>query len=125
MSARSHNIGRILLYIVAALLGLSAVGKLVGPEALINNFERWHLLPYRHFIAILEIGAVSLLILPRTWVWGLLACSGYLGGAIVTHMTAGEPFLVGATGPGSIVPCVFLAVLWLGAWLRRPSLFEV
>lgn len=120
-----HRIGNVLVYLVAALMGLSTLPKLLRLDPIVANFSRWHMLEYLTVVAVLELGAVILLVYPRTYVWGLLTCSGYLGGAIVTHMAAGEPFVMGPDGPGAIMPTVVLGLLWLGAWLKRPSLFEV
>ncbi len=120
-----HRIGNVLVYIVAGLMALSTLPKFLRLDPIVVNFTRWHLLDHITIIAVLELGAVLLLVYPRTYVWGLLAASGYLGGAIVTHLAAGEPFVMGPDGPGAIMPTVFLGLLWLGARLKRPSLFQV
>lgn len=120
-----HRIGNVLVYLVAGLMGLSTLPKFLRLDPIVVNFTRWNLLDHLTIIGVLELGAVLLLVYPRTYVWGLLAVSGYLGGAIVTHMAAGEPFLMGPHGPGAVAPTVLLALLWLGAWLKRPSLFQV
>jgi hypothetical protein len=122
---RTHLIGRILIYVVAAMLLLSGIAKFVAPPELVANFKLWHLDGYLTLIAVLEVGAVGLLLFPATFVWGLLACSGYLGGAIVAHLAGGDGLMGGANGPGAIAPAILLVVLWLAAWLRRPSLFQV
>ncbi|HVO58057.1 MAG TPA: DoxX family protein [Dongiaceae bacterium] len=54
-----------------------------------------------------------LYLIPRTSVLGAILLVGYLGGATVTHVRAGEPYFF---------PIVFGILLWLGLWLREPRL---
>ena len=124
-SATRHRLGAVLIYVVAVLMGLSTLPKFLRLEPIVENFTRWHLIEQLTLVAVLEVGCVVLLVWPRSYVWGLLAASGYLGGAIVAHLAAGEPWGMGPHGPGAVAPAVLLGLLWLGAWLRRPSLFEV
>lgn len=63
---------------------------------------------------ILPIGVVELLctvlyLIPRTAVLGAILLTGYLGGAIVTHVRAEEAF---------IGPLVFGVLIWGGLYLR-------
>jgi hypothetical protein len=44
---------------------------------------------------------------------GLLLVSAFMGGAIATHLEHGQAI---------IQPGAFLAVLWLGTWLRHPQI---
>ncbi len=46
----------------------------------------------------------------RTAILGAVLLTGYVGGAIATHVRLGEPF---------VVPLVFGVVAWLCLWLRR------
>jgi hypothetical protein len=55
-------------------------------------------------------------LIPQTSVLGAILMTGYLGGAIATHVRLGE-FVKG------IIPQVGLGVLvWLGLYLRDPRL---
>jgi hypothetical protein len=65
------------------------------------------------FVVFLEISSAILFLFPRTRSMGLLLVSSYMGGAIATHVEHGLSF---------IQPGVFLALLWLGAWLRHPQI---
>ena len=65
------------------------------------------------FIAVLEVFCAVLFLVPSTRAAGLLLVSAFLGGAIATHMQHGQSVAQ---------PAVFLAVLWLGAWLRHPQI---
>jgi hypothetical protein len=64
-------------------------------------------------IAIVELVCVLLYAIPRTSVLGAILLTGYLGGAISTHVRAGEPFYL-PLGVGAIV--------WLGLFLRDARL---
>jgi hypothetical protein len=52
-----------------------------------------------------------LMAIPRTAVFGVVLMTAYLGGAVSTHVRAGEPFYV---------PIIFATVAWLGIYLREP-----
>jgi hypothetical protein len=52
---------------------------------------------------------VALYAIPRTKVLGAVLLTGYLGGAIATHVRIGEPF---------VAPLVLGVLAWLGLYLR-------
>jgi hypothetical protein len=60
-----------------------------------------------------EIASALLLIIPRTLSLGVLLVSGFWGGAICLHLSQGESY---------VVQSMFLAITWVGAWLRCPAL---
>jgi DoxX-like family len=62
-------------------------------------------------ILIAEICSVILFAIPRTAMLGAILLTGYLGGAISTHVRAGEPFYM---------PAVVGVLPWLGLYLRDP-----
>ena len=43
--------------------------------------------------------------------------TGYLGGAVATHVRVGNPWL-----SHTLFPVYFGVLIWLGIWLRRPQL---
>jgi hypothetical protein len=68
--------------------------------------------------AIFAIGAIEtvcllLYVVPRTAVFGAVLWTGYLGGAIATHVRAGSPFL-----SHILFPVYVAAILWAGLWFR-------
>jgi hypothetical protein len=67
------------------------------------------------WVVLAELLCVVLYAIPRTAVFGAILLTGYLGGAVATHVRAAEldKFLV---------PVVVCAVAWLGIWLREPRL---
>ena len=64
-------------------------------------------------LGIVELVCVLLYILPRTAVLGAILLTGYLGGAIATHVRVGDVFLIQA---------ILGMLLWGGLYLRDPRL---
>lgn len=60
-------------------------------------------------IGIVELLCIVLYLIPATSVLGAILLTGYLGGAIATHVRIGEPF---------IAPLLLGVVVWLGLYLR-------
>ncbi|MFO0830198.1 MAG: DoxX family protein [Phycisphaerales bacterium] len=60
-----------------------------------------------------------LYLIPRTSTLGAILLTGYLGGAVATHVRASDPVAF------VVLPAVFGAVLWLGLLLREPRLSAV
>ena len=106
--------GWVLTGLPAALLIFSGITKFIDNEGLREGFS--HLgVPYdlARTIGTLELVSVALLLLPRTAVIGAILITGYMGGAILTHLRIHEPVIV-----QSILP----VVIWLGLYLREPRL---
>lgn len=100
-------------------LGLtaSAIAKLSGAAPIVDNFQKFHLAPYRVTIGVLELLCAILFLIPKTSSLGILLVTGYFGGAIVAHLTTGTP--------SEAAPAIVLgAIAWLSAYLRNPHLFE-
>jgi hypothetical protein len=60
-------------------------------------------------ILIAEILCGLIYAIPQTAALGAVLLTGYLGGAVATHVHAGEPFFF---------PIIFGLLVWLGLWLR-------
>jgi hypothetical protein len=58
---------------------------------------------------------VVLHLVPRTSVFGAVLLTGYLGGAIATHVRLGDPLFTHA-----LFPSYFAVFVWLGLYLRDP-----
>lgn len=68
-------------------------------------------------IGIIELICLGLYLFPRTAVLGALLFTGYLGGAIATHVRAGNPLL-----SHTLFPVYLALLLWGGLYLREPRL---
>ena len=60
-------------------------------------------------LGIVEVLCTILYCIPRTCVLGAILLTGYLGGAVATHVRVGDP---------PIAPLVFGVLVWVGLFLR-------
>lgn len=60
-------------------------------------------------LGVIEGACLILYLIPRTSVLGAILLTGYLGGAIATHVRVGDAW---------IMPFLFGVLLWLGLYLR-------
>src|SRR5687768_7742831 len=106
--------GRIISGIIVLMLTFSAVLKIVRPPAVTEEFDRLQL-PSRITIAlgILELTCAVIYAIPQTAVLGAILVTGYLGGAILTHLRIADPFWS---------PIVLGVLAWVGLYLRDPRL---
>lgn len=106
--------GRAISALTALVFVISASMKLKGGAEVMQGMA--HLgLPESLIVplAILEISCVALYLVPATSVLGAILLTGYMGGAICTHVRVGDPvFLQIALG----------ALVWLGLYLREKRL---
>ena len=111
--------GWVVSVLPALMLLLSAVMKLVKPAPVVEGFTH---LGYPESLAlglgILELVCTVVYLLPRTAVLGAVLLTGYLGGAVATHVRMGE------TGK-MFVPILFAVLLWGGLYLRDARLREL
>ena len=68
-------------------------------------------------IGIIELVCLVLYLVPRTSVLGALLMTGYLGGAIATHVRISSPLLT-----HTLFPIYVALLLWGGLYLREPRL---
>jgi hypothetical protein len=110
--------GRIMSALPALFLFVDSVGKLVKPAPVVEGTLQ---LGYPESV-ILGLGIVLLTctvlyVIPRTAVLGAILLTGYLGGAIATHVRVGNPLFSHTLFP------VYIAVLiWGGLYLRDERL---
>jgi DoxX-like family len=71
-------------------------------------------------IGIVELVCLALYLVPRTSVLGAILLTGYLGGAIATHVRAGSPMF-----SHTLFPLYVALMLWGGLYLREPRLAEL
>ena len=109
--------GRIISVLPALFLLLDAVMKFVKPAPVVETTVK---LGYPESV-IVGLGAVLLIstvlyLIPKTSVLGAILLTGYLGGAVATHVRVQEGWFP------IIFPVVFGALLWLGLYLRDQRL---
>ena len=109
--------GWIMSALPALFLLVDGAMKLVKPEVVVKTTVE---LGYAESV-ILPLGIVLLTctilyLIPSTAVLGAILLTGYLGGAVATHVRAGQ-------GPFEILfPVVLGALLWGGLYLRNDRL---
>lgn len=115
--SKAQKIAGIILTILPGLLLLmSASMKLSGGAEVVEGFTKLGFDPaVIRPIGIVEALVAVLYLVPKTSFLGAILATGYLGGAVCTHVRAGEPwiaaFLVGV-------------VVWIGFGLRRPAVIK-
>jgi hypothetical protein len=117
VSSASLWTGRVLSILVGLLLLLDAVMKLVKPEPVVKaTMEMGYPESAIFGIGLALLASTILYLIPRTAVLGAILLTGYLGGAVASHVRLGQ-------GAFEIsMPIIFGVVLWAGLVLRNPRL---
>jgi hypothetical protein len=68
-------------------------------------------------IGVILLFCVILYVIPQTSILGAILLTGYLGGAVCTHLRLGNPLF-----SHILFPTYLGALLWLGLYLREPRL---
>ena len=116
-SKRLLWVGRVLSALPVLMLVMSATMKFMKPAPVVEGFT--HLgIPDRLALGlgVLELACTVIYLIPRTAVLGAILLTGYLGGAILTHLRVGDPV---------IMPAVLGVLVWGGLFLREPRLREL
>ena len=71
-------------------------------------------------IGVIELACLVLYVVPRTSVLGAILLTGYLGGAIASHVRIGSPLF---THP--LFPIYVAALIWGGLFVRESRLREL
>ncbi|HEY2513678.1 MAG TPA: DoxX family protein [Polyangiaceae bacterium] len=103
--------GRVLSALPVLMLLLSASMKLSQNPQFVEGFTGKYGYPGGALvpIGIVEVLCAILYAIPRTSVLGAILVTGYLGGAVATHVRAGEAFLI---------PVLLGVFAWGGLYLR-------
>jgi hypothetical protein len=114
LSRKAVITGRVLSGIAVLFLLFDAVGKLLRPAAVLEGTTQlgW---PVSVILPLGIIQAIFLIayLVPRTSFLGAILWTGYLGGAVATHVRIGHPLF-----SHTLFPVYIAALLWLGLWLR-------
>ena len=89
----------------------------IGPVVVDSFAELGFPVSLARGIGLLELGCLAVYVVPRTSVLGAVLLTGYLGGAIATHVRIGSPLFTHVLFP------VYVALLvWAGLFLREDRL---
>jgi DoxX-like family len=114
LSRTSILTGRVVTAIISVLLAMDAAMKvfMLGPAV-----EGTAQLGYPSYIVfplgVIQVVSLVLYLVPRTSVLGAVLWTGYLGGAVATHVRLDNPLFTHTLAP------IYVAImLWGGLWLR-------
>ena len=95
----------------------SAIFKLVQPGEFLAEWSKNYPPATARPLGVVELCCVLLYFVPVTRVLGAILLTGYLGGAIATHVHAGQAIFV--------VPLLIGIMVWGGLFLRDPRLRQL
>lgn len=106
--------GRFLSSLAILFLLFDAIGKLVQPVQVIEGTTQlgWPA-SVLTTLGVIQLVCLIAYVIPRTSFFGAILWTGYLGGAIATHLRIGNPLFSHV-----LFPIYIAALLWLGLWLR-------
>jgi hypothetical protein len=118
---RTVWVGRIVTWLPALFLLLDGAAKLFKPAPVVEGTLK---LGYSESIiiplGIILIVCTVLYLIPRTAVLGAVLLTGYLGGAVATHVSR-----LGDGWFGVVFAVTFGVLLWLGLYLRDARIREL
>jgi hypothetical protein len=102
-----------------AFLAMDAMGKLLEVQPVIEAMTRLGYHPQVAFGLGITLSVCLLLyVVPRTAVLGAVLLTGYLGGAIATHVRVGSPLLTHVLFPAYLAAFIWGSLLLRDARLR-------
>jgi len=106
--------GRVFSGLAAAFLAFDSVGKLLQLKPVMQGTAQLGYSTEAVFpLGIVLLACVVIYLVPRTAVLGALLLTGYLGGAVATHVRVGNPLFTHV-----LTPTYFAALIWGGLMLR-------
>ena len=113
--------GRIVTWLPALFLLVDGLAKLFKPRQVLEGTVK---LGYSESViiplGIILITCTVLYLIPRTAVLGAILLTGYLGGAVATHVSR-----LGDGWFGVVFAVTFGVLLWLGLYLREARIREL
>jgi hypothetical protein len=113
-SRRARRAGHIVGGLIAALLLMDATMKALEVElALKGTAELGYPAGVVFAIGLIELVCLVAFLIPRTAVLGAILWTGFLGGAVATHVRIEHPLF-----SHTLVPVFVATLLWGSLWLR-------
>ena len=110
--------GRIISLIPILMLLFSAVLKFVKPPSIVQEFTRLGYAEHHAVVlGILELGCTIIYAIPATSILGAILLTGYLGGAMASHVRIGSPLFT-----HTLFGLYLGLMVWGGLWLRDRNL---
>ena len=107
--------GWVITVLIVLMMTVSGTMKILNPPQLAEQFTGKFGYPgdVTLYLGIVEISCVVLYLIPPTAILGAVLLTGYLGGAIATHVRIHDDFSI-------IPPAVIGVFVWLAVFLRDP-----
>jgi len=106
--------GRVLSGIAVLFLLMDATMKVLAvPVAVAGTVKIGYPAGVIVPLGIVQLVCLALYLIPRTSVLGAILWTGYLGGAVATHVRIGDPLF-----SHILFPTYVATMLWAGLWLR-------
>lgn len=111
---RARWAGRIVTGVPVAFLAFDVAIKFSGIPAVSEASARLGLpVELSGGLGLVLLGCLALYLVPRTAALGAVLLTGYLGGAVLTHLRVGDPWF-----SHTLFPVYIGALLWTGLYLR-------
>jgi hypothetical protein len=99
------------------LIGVSGVPKFFDFPGKADIMEKLQIpLKLLTTLGVIEVSVAVLYLIPRTAFLGAILTTGYLGGALWTHLRIGDTWYF---------PIIIGVLMWTGLALRRPVIFRL
>jgi DoxX-like family len=110
--------GRVLSGLGVAFLVMDAVMKLMKVQPVLDTFPKvgWPISLVTP-LGIILLVCTTIYVVPQTSVLGAVLLTGYLGGAVATHLRVGDPLFSHV-----LFPTYIALLLWGGLFLREQRL---
>lgn len=112
--------GRVMSGLIVAFLAVDVVIKFLkpAPPPVVETFAHvgWSL-SLAPVLGIILLVCTTLYVIPMTSILGAILLTGYLGGAVATHLRAGDPLFSHV-----LFPTYLGVLLWGGLYLRENRL---
>jgi hypothetical protein len=99
------------------LIGASGVPKFIDFPRKKEMFEKLGIpMELSQTLGVIEVVTTLLFLVPRTSFLGAILVTGYLGGAVWTHLRIGDPWYF---------PIIIGVIMWVALALRQPEIFQL
>ena len=106
--------GRVLTAVPVLFLAFDVTIKLMKIQPVVDSFTQLGIpVELARVVGTVELICLVLYCIPRTAVLGATLLTGYLGGAVLTHLRIGSPLL-----SHTLFPIYIGILLWGALWLR-------
>ncbi len=96
------------------MLAMSAAMKFLQPPEVVSGFQAYgYQAGQMTALGIVELTCLVIYLIPPLAPLGAILLTGYLGGAVATHVRVGDAF---------VMPVVIGILVWGALWVRYPGL---